>query len=356
MSEHTAQNIGHDDEVVEVIASEVQPLATATVEGTVVPDDGTIHFATEGLDVDPLMSLIYGFITAQTAVNPNCSDDDEDASVICRAYLDESIHNVHESIAKLGAVATKDALVAMGHQLYVDRHPALDDGLIRINGNVEEAGCYIDGHWGQYGICRLVDIAQAYGLVVSEEDKFSLDSSNWEDDDDDYLDGAIFAADSVEQLLNDATTGGYWEWVDGEFFLSANDVEPTDDEVNEFIRGYDECVEFTDPDGDYDDEMVEEGHDDCRAFITSELDDLRAAVEHYSVRAYGRGEGTAWDWMGHDFWLTRNGHGAGFWDRGLGELGDRLTDAAHAYGSVDVPTDEEDEASIPFGNDALNLG
>lgn len=29
--------------------------------------------------------------------------------------------------------------------------------------------------------------------------------------------------------------------------------------------------------------------------------------------------------LGHDLWLTRNGHGAGFWDRGLGELGERLT-------------------------------
>ena len=35
---------------------------------------------------------------------------------------------------------------------------------------------------------------------------------------------------------------------------------------------------------------------------------------------------------GHDFWLTRNRHGAGFWDRGLGERGQRLTDAAHVYG------------------------
>lgn|SRR5262245_25049507 len=39
---------------------------------------------------------------------------------------------------------------------------------------------------------------------------------------------------------------------------------------------------------------------------------------------------------GHDFWLTRNGHGAGFWDRGLGEVGSKLTDAAHAYGSSDL--------------------
>lgn len=30
---------------------------------------------------------------------------------------------------------------------------------------------------------------------------------------------------------------------------------------------------------------------------------------------------------GHDFWLTRNGHGAGFWDRGLEEVGERLSAA-----------------------------
>ena len=40
--------------------------------------------------------------------------------------------------------------------------------------------------------------------------------------------------------------------------------------------------------------------------------------------------------IGHDFCLTRNGHGAGFWDRGLGELGDRLTAACKPYGSIDI--------------------
>lgn len=39
---------------------------------------------------------------------------------------------------------------------------------------------------------------------------------------------------------------------------------------------------------------------------------------------------------GHDFWLTRNHHGAGFWDRGYGAVGKRLTDAAHAYGELHV--------------------
>lgn len=38
----------------------------------------------------------------------------------------------------------------------------------------------------------------------------------------------------------------------------------------------------------------------------------------------------------HDFWLTRNDHGAGFWDRGLGEIGDVLTKAAKTFGSCDL--------------------
>jgi len=40
---------------------------------------------------------------------------------------------------------------------------------------------------------------------------------------------------------------------------------------------------------------------------------------------------------GHDFWLTRNGHGAGFWDGDWPErVGEKLTDASHRSGSVDL--------------------
>jgi hypothetical protein len=37
---------------------------------------------------------------------------------------------------------------------------------------------------------------------------------------------------------------------------------------------------------------------------------------------------------GHDFWLTRVGHGTGFWDRDLGKVGDKLTEAAEKFGEV----------------------
>ena len=40
--------------------------------------------------------------------------------------------------------------------------------------------------------------------------------------------------------------------------------------------------------------------------------------------------------IGHDFWLTRNGHGAGFWDRDLGEVGDQLTAACKKFPEVDL--------------------
>ncbi len=40
---------------------------------------------------------------------------------------------------------------------------------------------------------------------------------------------------------------------------------------------------------------------------------------------------------GHDFWLTRNGHGVGFWDGGWEEpAATQLTNAAHAFGECDL--------------------
>lgn len=49
--------------------------------------------------------------------------------------------------------------------------------------------------------------------------------------------------------------------------------------------------------------------------------------------------------LGHDFWLTRNRHGAGFWDGDWPKaLGKKLTDLAHSYGGQNLYLDaEEDE-------------
>jgi hypothetical protein len=58
---------------------------------------------------------------------------------------------------------------------------------------------------------------------------------------------------------------------------------------------------------------------------------------------------------GHDFWLTRNGHGAGFWDRDLGDVGDKLTKAAKAYGQFDLYVGDDGKiyGSPLFGHPAV---
>lgn len=45
--------------------------------------------------------------------------------------------------------------------------------------------------------------------------------------------------------------------------------------------------------------------------------------------------------VAHDFWLTRNGHGAGFWDRGMGERGDALTRLCERFGSVHLEVGDD---------------
>jgi hypothetical protein len=45
---------------------------------------------------------------------------------------------------------------------------------------------------------------------------------------------------------------------------------------------------------------------------------------------------------GHNFWLTRNGHGAGFWDGDYPEpQATSLTEAAHQFGECDLYVGED---------------
>jgi hypothetical protein len=67
----------------------------------------------------------------------------------------------------------------------------------------------------------------------------------------------------------------------------------------------------------------QEIEDDCHGFLTIALD------------MDGAGSLTAED-FGHNFALTRNGHGAGFWDKGWGELGAELTTWSKTFGEQDL--------------------
>lgn len=97
--------------------------------------------------------------------------------------------------------------------------------------------------------------------------------------------------------------------------------------IDRMASAYLDAVDFTDGDSVYSDDVIgfademfdqaQQACDEFRALVADAELDVSALTD---------------DQMGVDLWLTRNGHGAGFWDRGLGELGDKLTDLAHSMG------------------------
>lgn len=85
---------------------------------------------------------------------------------------------------------------------------------------------------------------------------------------------------------------------------------------------------------------------DAVDFLAANIVDLATIAVQESLKVENRfltAGSIAWsvyEQHGQDFALTRNGHGAGFWDRGYGEAGDRLSDTAHRYGEHSVLTDD----------------
>lgn len=81
------------------------------------------------------------------------------------------------------------------------------------------------------------------------------------------------------------------------------------------------------------DELTQRMREDAGEFFDSEHALIAKAIDTV--------EGYTYEHAGHDFALTRNGHGAGFWDRGLGDVGDYLSDAAHMRGEFDIALGED---------------
>lgn len=81
--------------------------------------------------------------------------------------------------------------------------------------------------------------------------------------------------------------------------------------------------------------------EDCQNFIRrlesvpfyDECTLLEKALEYASLYLQ---DSNALGHILYDFWLTRNGHDAGFWDGDYGEIGERLTKITEEFGSVDV--------------------
>lgn len=120
--------------------------------------------------------------------------------------------------------------------------------------------------------------------------------------------------------------------------------------IKEFIRGYMVAavwisthtenehdgpvpIDSLNPEPEWSEEALQDIKETCIDFMEANKVDLGLFVKEIS---YDPTQGTPYDYAGHDFLLTRNGCGVGYWDRGLGKLGKRLTEACDACGSQDL--------------------
>jgi hypothetical protein len=121
-------------------------------------------------------------------------------------------------------------------------------------------------------------------------------------------------------------------------------------DIDTVLGAYVECALWSSVD------YPEEGDNGCPFSNWATVDDLapetlekmREDVAAFVAEADAV-EGSAWwsdEQMGHDFWLTRNRHGAGFWDRHYNDTpearaGDQLSDMARVYGECDLYTGDD---------------
>lgn len=120
-------------------------------------------------------------------------------------------------------------------------------------------------------------------------------------------------------------------------------------DLDSFTRAYIETALWSSTTGDDQGTPLNKDHDwrslapetlakmrqDCALFQEHYGPTIQAAIETGEVK---RGpDFDEWGRAGHDFWLTRCGHGAGFWDGDWPDpMGDHLSDAARKCGNVDL--------------------
>lgn len=125
----------------------------------------------------------------------------------------------------------------------------------------------------------------------------------------------FFTAKEVEEFIRSYVGAMLWS--------------TTDEDVYKDGEGPDDCLDARYSIDDLTEETLNDVIEECVKFIDS------VQLKIKETKGQGDYANPQWTFMercGHDFALTRNGHGAGFWDRGLGELGEQLTEACKSYG------------------------
>lgn len=105
--------------------------------------------------------------------------------------------------------------------------------------------------------------------------------------------------------------------------------------LEQVLSGYLDCLVWTMSENDNEGYTVDDIENSSKCKLEEDLSDflMYANDECWEVM-----NNHSWQWpdIGHNFALTRNGHGTGFWDRGLGDVGDTLTTKSESFGSLDL--------------------
>jgi hypothetical protein len=99
-------------------------------------------------------------------------------------------------------------------------------------------------------------------------------------------------------------------------------------EVNRMIKGYLEAALWTE---EMDDKSFYDIDPECLRLISADV--INFHQENHTELMHGMSAGMSWEHAGHDIWMTRNGHGVGFWDGDWPEECEwKLTDNAREMG------------------------
>lgn len=130
-------------------------------------------------------------------------------------------------------------------------------------------------------------------------------------------------------------------------YLKGAPIEGELPEMDEFTEAYVTAALFSSTDQSSDDggEPLDDNY--CADHIGAEtINDMIADCAHFQTlyghllvdeNYCGRVNGTTLEQAGHDFWLNRNRHGAGFWDGDWEDaIGKVLSEASHSFGECDL--------------------
>lgn len=128
---------------------------------------------------------------------------------------------------------------------------------------------------------------------------------------------------------------------------------------DEFLQGYLDAALWTGMDesdesggepldknyslADFNTGTVREAYEECQTFQRDNAADLAA---FYSIWPKSPDGNSAESFAGHNFWLTRCGHGTGFWDRNTRMVGVRLSEASRKAGERYVYVGDDGELYI----------